>query len=152
LTKSQPNSVTDYIAAMWNHAPDMRLRGGQTEKLAPGDMRNLIAYLFAQRYFFEPGDVSRGKKVYDTKGCATCHEMRRSQTGAPDLTRASEAYSPITLTSAVWRHGPAMLREMKEQKIPWPEFEKSEMADLIAWLNSRVVTQIAPIEKKEPGR
>jgi hypothetical protein len=30
-------------------------------------MRNLIAFLFAQRFFFDIGDVSRGKKVYDAK-------------------------------------------------------------------------------------
>jgi cytochrome c2 len=144
LSKSAPTSVTDYIARMWNHAPDMRNRGGQTEKLAPGEMRNLIAYLFAQRFFFEKGDATKGRKVFENKGCANCHEMRRSQTGAPDLTRASEAYSPITLTAAVWRHGPGMLNAMKQEKIAWPEFENSEMTDLIAWLNSRLVTQIAP--------
>jgi hypothetical protein len=33
---------------------------------------------------------------------------------------------------------------MKQQNIEWPEFEKSEMTDLIAWLNSRIVTRIAP--------
>ena len=145
LSKSAPTSVTDYIAKMWNHAPEMRSRGGHTEKLAPGEMRHLIAYLFAQRFFFEKGDATKGRKVFDTKGCANCHEVKRSQTGAPDLTRASEAYSPITLTAAVWRHGPGMLNVMKQEKIAWPEFENSEMTDLIAWLNSRVVTQIAPV-------
>jgi cytochrome c2 len=143
LTKSAPSSVTDYIADMWNHAPEMRSRGGQTEKLASGDMRNLIAFLFAQRFFFEPGDSAKGRKVYDSKGCGNCHEARRSQTGAPDLTLATEAYSPITLTASIWRHGPAMLKAMKQQKIEWPEFEKSEMTDLIAWLNSRIVTKLA---------
>ena len=145
LSKSAPTSVTDYIARMWNHAPDMRNRGGQTEKLAPGEMRNLIAYLFAQRFFFEKGDAAKGRKVFENKGCATCHELKRSQTGAPDLTRATEAYSPITLTASVWRHGPGMLNAMKQEKIAWPEFETSEMTDLIAWLNSRVVTQVSPV-------
>jgi cytochrome c2 len=144
-SKSAPSSVTDYIAEMWNHAPDMRSRGGQTVKLEPGEMRNLIAFLFAQRFFFEKGDATKGRKVFDNKGCANCHEARRNQTGAPDLSRASEVYSPITLTAAVWRHGPTMLNAMKQEKIAWPVFENSEMTDLIAWLNSRVVTQIAPV-------
>jgi cytochrome c2 len=144
-SKSAPSSVTDYIAQMWNHAPDMRSRGGQTVKLESGEMRNLIAFLFAQRFFFEKGDATKGRKVFDNKGCANCHELRRNQTGAPDLTRASEAYSPITLTAAVWRHGPTMLNAMKQEKIAWPEFESSEMTDLIAWLNSRLPIQIAPV-------
>ena len=143
LTKSAPASVTDYIAKMWNHAPEMRSQGGHTEKLAPGDMRNLIAFLFAQRFFFEPGDPARGKKVYESRSCGSCHEFRRNQTGAPDLTLATEAYSPITLTASIWSHGPEMLKAMTQQKIEWPEFEKSEMTDLIAWLNSRIVTKIA---------
>jgi len=33
---------------------------------------------------------------------------------------------------------------MKQEKIAWPEFENSEMTDLIAYLNSKVVTQVAP--------
>jgi cytochrome c2 len=129
---------------MWNHAPEMRSKGGQTVKLASGDMRNLIAFLFAQRFFFEPGDAAKGKKVYEAKSCANCHEMRRTQTGAPDLTQATEVFSPITLTASIWRHGPPMLKAMKQQNIEWPEFEKSEMTDLIAWLNSRIMTKIAP--------
>jgi hypothetical protein len=130
----------------------MRSRGGQTEKLASGDMRNLIAFLFAQRFFFEPGDASKGRKVYEEKSCGNCHDMRRSQTGAPDLTLATEAFSPITLTASIWRHGPSMLKAMNQQNIEWPEFEKSEMIDLIAWLNSRTMTRVAPIVEKAPVR
>jgi len=144
LAKSAPSSVTDYIAKMWNHAPEMRNKGGQTEKLAPGDMRNLIAFLFAQRFFFEPGDAARGRKVYEAESCGNCHETRRTETRAPDLTLATEAFSPIVLTASIWKHGPAMLKAMKQQNLEWPEFEKSEMTDLIAWLNSRIVKKIAP--------
>ena len=143
LAQTPPTSMTDYIAAMWNHAPAMRARGGTTVMLADGDMRNVIAFLFSQRYFFEAGNVKRGQKVYESKNCITCHEMKRLETKAPDLTHATEAYSPITLTASAWRHGPEMLRVMKQQKIEWPEFEKTEMADLIAYLNSRILKQLA---------
>jgi len=143
LRQSSPTSITDYIAEMWNHAPEMRARGGNTVRLEEGDMRNLIAYLFAQRFFAETGNVKRGQKVYESKNCATCHELQRQTKNAPDLTRATDAYSPITLTASAWRHGPEMLRAMKQEKLAWPEFEKSEMADLIAYLNSRIIRQIA---------
>ena len=36
------------------------------------------------------------------------------------------------MVSALWRHGPAMLEQMKEQGTPWPRFDGREMADLIA--------------------
>jgi hypothetical protein len=48
-----------------------------------------------------------------------------------------------------------MLKAMKQQNIEWPEFEKSEMTDLIAWLNSRIITRIAPntpAASPAPGR
>jgi len=89
-----------------------------------------------------PCPMPRGKKIYETKSCATCHELRRNQTGAPDLTKKLEAYSPILLTSAAWGHG-SMRQTMKQQGLEWPEFKGREMADLIAFMNSRLVIQVA---------
>jgi cytochrome c2 len=142
LARKQPTSVADYIAAMWNHAPIMRKRGGSTVKLAPGAMSDVIAFLFTQRYFFEPGDPKRGRSVYEAKACESCHETRRTELGAPDLTQLPEAFSPITLTAAAWRHGPSMNKRMQQQGIAWPEFHGAEMTDLIAYLNSKQVVRI----------
>jgi cytochrome c2 len=144
LSRKGPVSVTGYVAAMWNHAPEMKARGGATVKLASGQMSDLVAFLFSQRYFFEPGDSEKGKKVYESKNCAQCHELQRAQSGAPDLTRTMEAYSPIVLTSAAWRHGSTMIQAMKRQQVDWPEFRGREMADLIAFLNSRLIVRVAP--------
>jgi cytochrome c len=143
LSRPGPNSVTGYIAEMWNHAPEMKRKGGSTPKLADGEMPDLIAFLFSQRYFFEPGDAKRGERLYQTKNCSTCHDTRRKETGAPDLTRSIEAYSPIILTSAAWRHGSSMTRSMKQQGLVWPEFKGREMADLIAYMNSRLTIRVA---------
>jgi cytochrome c2 len=140
--RSRPASMTDYIAAMWNHAPAMRRRGGSTPKLRSGEMRDLMGFLFAQRYFFEQGDSRRGSQVYQDKGCAGCHEQFKRETGAPDLFQATEVYSPVTLSSAVWRHGPSMLKVMKQRAISWPEFRGREMTDLIAYLNSKLIVRI----------
>ncbi|PYR98161.1 MAG: hypothetical protein DMG12_23365 [Acidobacteria bacterium] len=139
-----PVVLTDYVTAMWNHAPLMHRRAGNNFPiLGPGDMGNLIAYLFAQRYFDEEGNAARGAQVFDEKNCKSCHEQRRLETRAPDLTIATERYSPITLSASVWRHGPAMLEAIKEKELAWPEFSGSEMSDLIAYLNSRLVPRIA---------
>lgn len=143
LAKSGPSTVTGYIAAMWNHGPEMRRRGGTTAQVPAGRMPDLVAFLFSQRYFFDPGDVERGRKVYEEKDCALCHETRRAEMGAPNLASAGYAYSPVTLTSAAWRHGPAMIQTMKQQRIAWPEFKGRDMADVIAYLNSRIPVRIA---------
>jgi cytochrome c2 len=144
LARPGPSTVMGYTAAMWNHAPVMRnRRGSLSTHVNPGEMRDLIAFLFSQRYFFEQGDRVRGAKVYEAKGCVNCHETRRAATGAPDLSQVPEEFSPITLTSALWRHGPSMLEAMRRQGLTWPEFETSEMTDLIAYLNSRLIVRVA---------
>ena len=73
---------------------------------------------------------------------ATCHDVRRKELGTPDLTQQPEAFSPITLTAAAWRHGSAMRSAMQQQGIAWPQFHGAEMTDLIAYLNSRLVVRI----------
>jgi cytochrome c2 len=91
LQRPRPDGLTAYVAMMWNHAPLMHDRAGSDFPiLGPGDMSNLVAYLFSQRYFEESGNAERGARVFDTKGCAGCHVQRRAQTGAPDLTLGTE--------------------------------------------------------------
>jgi cytochrome c2 len=144
LGRRSPDVLTGYVAAMWNHAPIMQSRAGNNfPVLGPGDMSNLVAYLFAERYFFEEGNVQRGAAVFQRKNCASCHELRRKETGAPDLTLSTERYSPITMSAAIWRHGPAMLKLLQQKNLSWPKLEASEMTDLIAYLNSRLIQRIA---------
>jgi cytochrome c2 len=143
LERQGPRTLTDYVAAMWNHAPTMHQRAGAAfPVLAEGEMRNLIAYLFSQRYFFEKGDVGRGERVYHSKNCYLCHEDRREATGAPNLAQEPELFSPVTMASAVWLHGPAMMQALEKEGLNWPEFHNAELTDLIAYLNSRLNPKI----------
>jgi hypothetical protein len=121
---------------------DHAAAGGSTAKLNQGEMRDVIACLFSQRYFFEPGNPVRERIAFEEKRCASCHERPRAK-GAPDLFQATEVYSPVTLTAAAWRHGAGMLAAMEQRGISWPQFRESEMTDLIAYLNSRLVARIA---------
>jgi hypothetical protein len=41
------------------------------------------------------------------------------------------------MVSALWRHGPRMLEQMKQKGVAWPRFQTKEMSDLIAYLNPR---------------
>jgi len=136
LKRSRQSSVAGYVAAMWNHAPQMRRRGGSTPKLEPGEMQDVIAYLFLQQYFYEEGDANKGERLFESKGCALCHEGGRPS-GAPDLTTRIEPYSPITMGASVWRHGSPMAETLKREGKNWPELHGSDMADLIAYLNAK---------------
>ena len=148
LKRPAQGLMTGYVVAMWNHAPLMHERAGDRFPiLSPGDMSNLVAYLFAERYFYETGDVARGARVFEAKGCPLCHVQQRRQLGAPDLTAAAERYSPITMSASVFRHGSAMIETMEKQKVRWPQFTPTEMSDLIAYLNSRLITRLAGPQK-----
>jgi len=151
LDRPGPRSLIDYVAAMWNHAPIMSRRAGANfPVLAPGDMKNLVGFLFSERYFLEKGDAARGLQIYRQKNCWLCHEERRAVTHAPDLSQAAEEFSPVTIAAAVWRHGPTMIQEMKKEHLNWPEFHGSEMSNLIAYLNSRLVHKVA--SPRKPGK
>jgi mono/diheme cytochrome c family protein len=87
-----------------------------------------------RQYLQGAGDASRGKQVFETQKCATCHNDPSS--GAPKLAKGKDAYSGVTIVSALWRHGPRMLEMMAQKNIEWPRFTARQMADLIAYLNS----------------
>jgi len=144
LLQRQPQpTVTGYIASMWNHELMRAKSSLQFQKIDPEDMPHLMAFLFSEFYFFERGDAGRGRRVFDVKNCARCHEQRGTQTSAPNLAHSAELYSPITLTSAVWDHAPAMFEKIKQDGMAWPRFRGSEMADLVAYLNSKVIVRTA---------
>jgi len=126
------STLTDIAAAMWNHAPQMRQPPPQ---LTTQEWRQLISYVWAKQFFGTRGDAVRGQKVFESKKCAVCHNDPSS--GAPSLSRPAEPYSSISMVALLWRHGPAMLRKMEEKHIAWPQPTQAEMANLIAYLNSR---------------
>jgi cytochrome c2 len=127
-------TLTEIAATMWNHAPRMAAAGAKPVKLEPGEMRELLSYLWAEQFFEGSGNSGAGRHVFAAKHCTTCHED--SSTGAPKLTGAGRSFSGATMVSALWRHGPSMLNQMKAKGISWPRFEGTQMSDLIAFLNS----------------
>ncbi len=126
------STLTDVAAAMWNHAPQMQRPHPQ---LTLAEMRQLLGYVWAKQFFYTKGDAGRGHRTFESKKCATCHNDPSS--GAPTLGKPSEPYSAIAMVSVLWRHGPNMLHKMQERHIAWPQLSQTEMANLIAYLNSR---------------
>jgi mono/diheme cytochrome c family protein len=127
-------TLNDIAVDMWNHAPQMAKRTGSTlPKFAPGEMNSLLSYVWAQQFFEDSGDATKGKKVFASHSCGSCHGV--SGSGAPDLAR-STGFSSVSMVSSLWRHGPAMQEKMRSQNKPWPKFSSQEMSDLIAYLNT----------------
>ncbi len=135
-------TMTDFAVSMWEHAPKMweyqRKTGASPPTLEEDDMRQIVAYLWYNQLFAEPGNAARGRRVFEKKGCGSCHGEASS--GAPDLKKALAARNaplrPFSMASVLWLHGPAMLEKLNKMNRPWPRFAGSEMADLTTYLNS----------------
>jgi len=133
--KIKGQTLTEIAASMWNHAPKMAAAGAKPVRLEAGEMRELLGFLWAEKFFEASGNAAAGRRVFAAKRCTSCHEDASS--GAPKLGRSGKSYNGATLVSVLWRHGPRMLDQMKTKSIPWPRFERGQMSDLIAFLNSQ---------------
>jgi mono/diheme cytochrome c family protein len=128
-TRLKNATMTEIAAAMWNHAPNM---AKPAPKLDNDEMRQVVSYLWARQYA-GAGSADRGKRAFAEKGCAGCHG---AGSAAPKLGKGKDAYSEVSIISALWEHGPRMLERMTERKQAWPRFTAQQMTDLIAYLNS----------------
>jgi hypothetical protein len=129
--KLADQSLTGIAAAMWNHQPMMKQPPPQ---LSADEMRQILSYIWAKQRFRGDGNAARGKRVFAEKRCETCHNDPAS--GAPKLAKGKDAYSDVTMVSALWGHGPKMQTAMAAKNIAWPRFTAQQMSDLIAYLNS----------------
>ncbi len=133
-----PRTLGQFAGLMWNHAPEMwasmRARQVSRPQFSSKEMADLIAYLFAERYFEGSGNIQRGQRTFSAKGCAGCH----AEGGvAPEPAKWKGNVSPIALATALWNHGSVMLQAMHTRQIVWPRFQPGEVTDLMEFLNRR---------------
>ncbi len=77
----------------------------------------------------------KGRIVFEQKGCITCHSIKgEGGNVGPDLGQKNYYGSFLKLASIMWNHSPEMLKRMRELYLPYPEFSKTEMVELIAYL------------------
>ncbi len=131
----QGQTLTEIAVEMWNHTPRMASQGAPAAPLAPGQMQALVSSFWAAKFFYEGGRPGPGAGVFSSKNCDVCHED--ASTGAPPLPAAGREFSGAAMVSVLWRHGPNMLDQMKAKGVVWPRFEGTQMADLIAYLNTK---------------
>lgn len=137
-----PDSLAGIASEMWNHAPIMlsavRKTGAPAGSIQPQEMADIIAYLITRRYFLAEGDPIAGRKRFVEKRCVACHSAGGLGSGeGRSLRPVKGEASPVLMAHVMWHDGPKMLDEMARQGIPWPNFEGTEMADLIAFLNEQ---------------
>ncbi len=139
--RSRDRSLLGFAAAMWNKAPTMMLvmreAGITAPRLNASEMADLVAYLYATRYFREAGDRVVGRRLITAKGCLSCHALdRRGGDAAPDLARTRGLDSPAAVLAAMWNHAAVQSRPAGEPPLPWSMLTSMEMAHLGAYLQS----------------
>jgi mono/diheme cytochrome c family protein len=88
--------------------------------------------VWSTSYFRPAGDLARGKRVFESKGCAGCHDGG----GAPAI-KGQGDFTAMTMVSALWKHGPQMQARMQQKGTQWPQLSPTDAANLIAYLNSK---------------
>lgn len=138
LAARDKRSLAEFAAAMWNKAPRMlqamREREIPTPELHPGEMADIVAYLYSVQYFAEAGDPRAGRRLVDRSGCLSCHAVR-GQGGdrASDLARVRSLNYPAAVTAAMWNHITIATGD-EATEVPWPVLRPSDFADLTLYL------------------
>lgn len=134
----EPRTPIQLAGSMWNHSPEMWQtmadRHIPRPEFTEREIADLVVYLYALRYFDEPGDPATGRAVFDHKHCSRCHTAERLI--GPSIERWRGRLSPVTMAYIMWLHGPKMYDRMKSMGVEWPKFEGTEMVDLIAFVNA----------------
>lgn len=133
--------VMQFAGSLWNHTPvmvaKMREQGMEHPTVSPDEMKRLAGYLFAVRFFGEPGNVTRGHELFEQRSCSHCHQFGgRGGTVGPRLDELKDSVSSAFMAQALWNHGPEMAVKMAEQKVERPRLEGNEVADIVAYISS----------------
>lgn len=137
-----------FTQALWNHSPAMtaamQARGIPPPVFKGREMTDLAAYLQvglsargSDPVVFEPGSPRRGKDLFASKGCFTCHAVAGvGGQGGPDLGAGGRAMvrSVPEIAGVMWNHSQQMNTEFTRRGIARPIFSGQEMADVIAYL------------------
>ena len=100
-------------------------------------MADLRTFLASLRYFEPTGSPLVGERVFSERGCAVCHgKMAEGTKTGPALRSGKEAFTTISFSAALWRHGPRMVDRAEELGIHWPTLKPTDIGDLVSFLNT----------------
>jgi cytochrome c2 len=129
----------DLAAKLWNHIPSMIAGMERARIIKPSltgeELTEISAYLYFFKFFDEPGNPTRGRYLFNEKGCNSCHPLSgKGKEGEPGLDQFPQNISPIFLSQAIWNHGPVMIASMVKLGMKWPVFDGTEMMDLLEYI------------------
>lgn len=135
-------SLTQIASHMWNKSHQMIFVSiAQTQsdipKFTSREMSDLLSYLYFLHYFDEPGNISRGRKLFSEAQCSQCHSLKgeRGKLAYMDLAKYQNM-AQTTIAASIWNHVVEMLSAMGAKSISSPHLRKGEMADLVEFLRN----------------
>jgi cytochrome c2 len=115
----------------------MEKAGVPKPKLTTEQTADLFAWFQASRYFDKPGDAAVGRRLFASKGCASCHTLSsQAGNGAPAVGQWESVADPIELARQMWNHAPGMRAAIAAKGTKVPELTALEMNDIITYLSS----------------
>jgi mono/diheme cytochrome c family protein len=114
---------------MWNHSAQMQAAMAKKDvswpRLDGQELTDLLAYLQSNRpglaMYGEFGSAEAGQKLFQQKGCASCHMKAQS------LENRRGHRTMADLAAALWDHEP-------EMRQPPPRLTATDMRDIVAYL------------------
>ncbi|MCC7175385.1 MAG: c-type cytochrome [Bryobacterales bacterium] len=130
-----PNTLA---GSMWSHVTKMweamKTAGISRPKITEQQAADLFVYFGGAAGSDKPGNAAQGRKVFEAKLCASCHDDSYQ---APDLTRLAGNVSAYSMVQSLWEHGEGMLARMVSRNTAWQTMTAAEMGHIIAYLNSK---------------
>lgn len=131
----------ELASKMINHLPPMVSGMARTKLARPAltgeDLIQIAGYLYFIKFFDEPGNAVQGRYLFNEKGCGACHPLTgRGKENEPGLDQFPQNISPVYMSEMIWNHGPVMIAHMVRLGMKWPNFEGSEMMDLLEYMKT----------------
>ena len=139
-SRAPRGSITDLAARMWNHGRtaglDRTTRGTPLSRLTGQETVDVVAYLHAAYYFDSAeGNVRRGQRLLQDKGCLRCHSVYNKGGGvAPDLARSNVVSTQTGQLAAMWNHGRFMENKARRLAVVLPTLTAQELSDITRYL------------------
>lgn len=133
--------LLELAGIMWNHSPQVasvfRDPGARQPKLELEEMANLLAFVYSLGHVEGPGDPAAGTRAFRAKGCQTCHAVGGAGGDiGPALDKYGRYASPLFLSAALWEHGPAMAKAMRERGMRRPSVSGEDVVNLVAFFRA----------------
>jgi len=130
-----PNTMA---GSMWSHVTKMwdamAKAGIARPKITEQQAADLFSYFGGRSGSDKPGNATQGRKVFEAKLCASCHDNSYL---APDLSPLAGRVSAFSMVQSLWEHGDGMLSRMVSRNVSWQTLTPEEMGHIIAYLNAK---------------